>query len=275
MSAFDWKATQFEERWFHALACLLARTNQQQEAHDESHLDETETEHDDDIGTDVEDETATISPRKIASSLGKKTLKERFLDRLAEVMAREIEAAKKGDDVFATGTLDFEDQTVIYLARNGGLTATHKKMMDKIQIWLRAVAQTGERRDIFKDKMWSELVVWSLPRLTYYMEQLKSNFKLWQGSLTESPVTLIHYKLTELQIHCNSKDNSTPEYSILAWTEIVTLCFELRYETSLLSELTVSSDMTKAKLVWRDIAFMGRLRSSCVSVNCHLGQELG
>ncbi|OBT41398.1 hypothetical protein VE00_09169 [Pseudogymnoascus sp. WSF 3629] len=158
MSAFDWKATQFEERWFHVIACLLARTNQQQEAYAKEHLDEADEAEPDtyDSATDVEVETEITSPRNMAGSLGKKILKEKFLDRLAEVMAREMKPDKKRNDVFATGTLDFEHKTVIYLARNDGLLDIHKKMMRMIQIWLRAVASTGERRVVSKDKMWSD-----------------------------------------------------------------------------------------------------------------------
>jgi hypothetical protein len=207
MSTFDWKATQFEERWFHALACVLARTNQQQEAyanaHAKEHLDEAEWDDTCDSETDVEDETENI-----AGSLGKKILKEKFLDRLAEVMAREMNPNKKRNDVFATGTLDFEHQTVIYLARNDGLLDTHKKMMRMIQIWLRAVASTGERRVISKDKMWSELVTWSLPRLEYYRDQLRSSFTIFQGPLLESISTVILSKLEALQICCTSTRRS-------------------------------------------------------------------
>jgi len=267
MSTFDWKATQFEERWFHALACLLAKTNQQQEAHAKEHLDEAEPDHTCDSATDVEDETETTSPRNIAGSLGKKILKEKFLDRLAEVMAREMKPDKKRNDVFATGTLDFEHQTVIYLARNDGLLDIHKKMMRMIQIWLRAVASTGERRVISKDKMWSELVTWSLPRLEYYRDQLRSSFTIFQGPLLESRSTVIVSKLEALQICCTSKRTVAPENVTLVWTDIITLCFELRYQPSLLPELETCLGTTKAKLMWRNIAFMGRLRSAFVSLN--------
>lgn len=121
MNAFDWKATQFEERWFHALACLLARTNWQQESHA---FDEAEPNGACDRDTDVEDETETISPRNIVWSLGRKTLKEKFLNRLSEVMAREVD--RKGDDVFAAGMLDLEERPVVYLAGNDGISEIHK-----------------------------------------------------------------------------------------------------------------------------------------------------
>jgi len=92
----------------------------------------------------------------MASSLGKKKLKKKFLDRLAEVMACEVEHDKKGDDVFATGTLEFKDQTVVYVARNEGLAENHKKMIKKMLTWIRVVASTGDRRDISKDLMGRE-----------------------------------------------------------------------------------------------------------------------
>jgi hypothetical protein len=146
-------------------------------------------------------------------------LKDKFLDRLAEAMAREVTRAKKGDDVFVTASLDSENQTVVYVARNGGLADSHRKIMKKIQVWLRAVASAGERRNIFKDKMWSELVLWNLPRLEYYRDQLGSSFNAWQGARLENPLTLIGSKLVALQDYCSSKDTSNPEKSILPWTD--------------------------------------------------------
>lgn len=119
MSPFDWKETQFSERSFHALVYPLARTDQQQGAHDEDLLDETEVEHDDDIGTAAQDETATVSPRRIASSLANKSLIEGFLDRLGEVMAREVDTSKKGDHVLPRGTLESKGRVTIYHTRNG------------------------------------------------------------------------------------------------------------------------------------------------------------
>lgn len=271
MSTFDWKATQCEERWFHALTCLLARTNKQQEAHAIERPDDAEPDHTSDSASDVEEEAETTSPRNIAGSMGKKVLKEKFLDRLAEVMAREMKPDKKHSDVFATGTLDFEHQTVVYLARNDGLLNIHQKMMKMIQIWLRAVASTGERRIILKDKTWSELVTWSLPRLEYYRDQLRDDFTILRSSLLKSRSTIIVSKLEALQealqICCTRERTVAPENVILVWTDIITLCFELRYQPSLSSELEACICITKAKVMWRNIAFMGRVRSAFVLLN--------
>lgn len=262
MSTFDWKATQFEERWFHALACLLARTNRQQESHA---IDEAQPSDSCDSDADSEDEMETTSPRNNAWSLGKKALKEKFLDRLAEVMAREVD--QKGDDVFAAGSLDFEDRILVYLARNGGILDTHKRIMRLIQIWLKAVASSGEHRAIEKDKMWSELVIWSLPRLEHYRDQLRSSFASYDGPLWEIRSAATRSKLKALRICCTETGIESADGMKTVWTEIITLCFELRYEPSLLPELQACLSATKANLMWRNIAFLGRLRSAFVSLN--------
>lgn len=139
--------------------------------------------------------------------------------------------------------------------------------MRMIQIWLRVVASTGERRVISKDKMWSELVMWSLPRLEYYRDELRSSFTLLQDPLLENLSAAIRSKLAALRICCTLKSTVPPESLTLIWTEIITLCFELRYHPSLLSELEACLGAPKAKLMWRNIAFIGRLRSAFVAPN--------
>lgn len=132
--------------------------------------------------------------------------------------------------------------------------------MRTIQIWLRAVASTGERRAILKDKMWSELVNWSLPRLEHYTDHLHSSFTTSESDLLEIQSAVIRSKIEALRVCCTGTES--PDDMPTRWTKIITLCFELRYEPSLLPELQACLGASKAKLMWRTIAFMGRLRST-------------
>jgi hypothetical protein len=271
MSGFHWSQTQFEERWFHILACLLARIRQQQDTNTGITLgtgSATPLEEDDESDTG-DDENATTTPRNIAKENGKPKLLRKFLDRLAEVMAHEIAPDMKADDVCATGILEYEDHVKVFVAKNGGLRDDDNKMMKHLQIWLRTLSVLGERRDVKRDEMWKKMVIWSEPRLLYYRKTLASIFQhtgiIWSSS-DMSP--LIDRKLAALQEFCSNEPDAPVEKFVEQWTEIITICYELRYEPVLESYLKDRFNkrgilaLEKASALWRNLAFLGRLRAA-------------
>jgi hypothetical protein len=271
MSDFQWSLTRFEERWFHVLACLLRRSRQQQDtdttitsvaAAPESLEDDEESDGDNDEGD-------LVVPRNIAKEHGKPKLLEKFLDRLAEVMAHEIAHSKKNDDVCATGMQEYEDHITIFVAKNGGLE-TDKKMLRHLQKWLRVLAVLGERHDIKNDFMWKKLVIWSEPRLLYYRNRLAHLFHdigiTWSSVNMSGP--LIGRKLAAVQKFCSGGCSAAIKDCVEEWTEIITICYELRYESGLESYLKASIDTggigaeQNASALQKSLAFLGRLRTA-------------
>ncbi|KAF4627907.1 hypothetical protein G7Y89_g10243 [Cudoniella acicularis] len=173
MSDFQWSSTEYDERWFHVLACLLARTQQQQNPEriidtESSPYSKHESEDESDCDSDVED--VPITPRHLAKEKGKPGLLEKFLDRLAELLSRE-----------------------------------------------------------------------GIPN--------------------------IDRKLAAVQAFCSTESDPAIANSVGHWTEIITICYELRYELSLLTYLEGHSEMRgrisqKALTLWRSLAYLGRLRSA-------------
>ncbi len=272
MSDFQWNSTEYDERWFHVLACLLARTKRQQDPR--STVDpgiglatKNEDEDDSDCPSDIGDESATITPRYLVKERGKSKLLEKFLERLAEFMAHVATASKKSDDVCATAILEEEDHATVYFAKNGSLTEEDRTMGRQLQTWLQVTAALGERRDLAKDALWKAMVIWSAPRLLHYRKILASSFRA-VGVTWSSETSETDGRLAAVQAFCFAEPAPAVQDSVGSWSEIITICYELRYEPSLLPYLNDCFNMREVvspqqvSTLSRNLAFLGRLRSA-------------
>jgi hypothetical protein len=269
MSTFDWNLTGFEERWFHALACILVRACRQQDPSHNSAASMSEDEKDvSDSGSD--DDVATITPRNIARTVGKRKLLEKFLDRLAETMAHEVRGDKKADGVCAAALHENDGAATVYIAKNRALTDEDRNFMRKLQIWLQSIAKVGERRDFRTDGMWKALVEWNAQRLLYYRDQLASSFRALDGSCSAKKISSeterVAKKLAIVQVFCEETSTAGPELAIGVWAECITICYELRYEPDIvpcimsLYQSRGAVVIQNALRLKRRLAFFGRLR---------------
>jgi hypothetical protein len=179
-----WNLAEIKELDFAATSALLAIKAKQrsifypQEADDQS-SDDSEP------GEDVEDEDAVTS--KTTSELAifpRDALKDRFLDRLAEVFSREKSSAqcrgrKDSSHVAATAWIESDAKSgsplTVIVAKNEGLDARDREILSRLQVWLRAVSVTGQDRSAQTDKIWigdGGLVDYSRNRLLYHVSQI-------------------------------------------------------------------------------------------------------
>ncbi|KAI9703846.1 MAG: hypothetical protein M1836_007618 [Candelina mexicana] len=164
--------SRLDEPRFHALACLLATKEHQQapshpgskkscHAPSASNSGLSQSGFDDSDAEESDDDGATFAPRELVKNKGIKRLKEKFLDRLAEVLSyrkawsrvqvtqknrigkaarskksKSVVSLKDGaQNVAAAGMVETQRQTTIYVAKNGGLDDNDKKIMRQLQIW--------------------------------------------------------------------------------------------------------------------------------------------
>ena len=132
---FAWDGEPLDEARFHARACLLAVVGKQQDpasliGNAEQKLEDLE---DGDSDEDVSD-ADSIVPRDLVRRSGKEKLKERFLDRLAEVLSREKpQPGEKAKLVAATAMIEGENEATLYVAKKGGLDGTDDAMLRILQ----------------------------------------------------------------------------------------------------------------------------------------------
>jgi len=267
---FDWSKTGFEERWFHALACMLARTCKQQDPSDTGPASELGDEEEDVSDSGTEDDDATSTPRNIARTVGKPKLLEKFLDRLSETLASKV-GNDKADDVCAAAFRENYGTATIYVAKNRILSKEDKSMMRKLQVWLQSIANVGERRDFHTDIMWKTLLEWNVPRLHYYRNRLLLSFKaLGVPTSTRDSSTdtkRIAKKLAFVQAFCEKTELAGLELDFENWTESITICYELRYESGfvscIMSHYQPNDELYNNLLRLRqNVALLGRLRSA-------------
>lgn len=272
MSTVDWSLTGFEERWFHALACILVRTCKQQDPSHTSVASRLGGDEKDASDSGSDDDAATITPRNIARTGGKLKLLEKFLDRLAETLAHEVRGDKKADDVCAAALQENDGAATVYIAKNRALTDEDRSFMRKLQIWLRLIAMVGERRDFRTDGMWKTLVEWNAQRLLYYRDQLGLSFRalgiICSTKTSSAETERVAKKLDFVQEFCEETSTAGPEMAIGAWAECITICYELRYEPNIvpcimsLYQSSGAVDIQNALRLKRSVAFFGRLRSA-------------
>lgn len=248
-----------EHSRFHARACLLAVLSKQQDlsslngdtekrdvgANDDDSEDDSEN-----VGSDA----GTVVPRELVKAADEAKIKKSFLDRLAEVLAREKpQQGEKNKHVAATAIVEEDDEVTVYIAKNGGFDETDSSMLHLLEIWMRAIAADGRRRDIKKDAMWRKLVEYYQKRLGYCQQRLK---KIFGPYLTTSD--MVHAtrdklcRLTKLRPYSGAAGPAEGH-------EIVCLAYELRYGMHTTSDLDVIAKSASKKL-WQCIILLSRLR---------------
>ena len=167
-----------DEARFHAQACLLATVGKQQAPGPSECLDGAKVDEHDEDDSDCDCDDETVVARRMVSSAGLKRLKEKFLDRLAELFSREKPSAgHKAIHIAATIMAEGDDEMTIYIAKNGGLDETDEQMIKRLQCWMRLVAEEGRRRDAKNDLLWKELLNYYSKRLTYYRTLLRESLQ--------------------------------------------------------------------------------------------------
>ena len=173
-----WNFPRLNQQRFAAAALALAYTQKHQDP--EKSLSVSHEDFDDEL---LDDDL--ISPRDLVRSSSKEKLLQKFLNRLAEVFARQKtipngrparrdNARPDADHVTAT-RLGFRDGTpIVHVAKNAGLDEEDRKLLSTLQVWLRAIAESGQRRLIEKDVVWNKLVDFNRLRLEFYVSELAS-----------------------------------------------------------------------------------------------------
>jgi hypothetical protein len=229
-----WQLADIEEEMFAAAASLFAIHTQQQSV---CRPPLTLPAGDDDSSSeeDVNDDWRTTIPCEKFHRANEHNLRDKFLDRLSEVLAREKTAhsrqkQSKAKHVAAAAWInsDYDSPITILLAKNEGLDERDHRLLGRLQTWLRAISATGKAPAIGKDVIWvgladkEGLIEYSRSRLEFYVSQI-SQCKLDVGTLgaDASPTG----RLQRLCWLCSTFDNS-PTVSALG--EIVNLAYELR-----------------------------------------------
>ena len=222
-----WDGKTLDKARFHARACLLAVVGRQQNP--SSLKSNTEEEHHSLDGDDSDDDGSdanTIAPKDLIRNSGTKRLKESFLDRLAEVLSREKpKRGEKANHVAATAMVEGDDGATVYVAKNGGLDEIDRSMLRALQIWLRAVAADGRRRDITKDAMWKILVGYYQKRLEFYRQRLAQILEPYL-------VTIDTEYATKKRFPGLAKLRSCVTPVGMDWREVVYAAYELQYDKS-------------------------------------------
>src|SRR5436305_327681 len=154
-----WQLADVEEIKFAAASSLLAISGRQQaifasgQLHDEYDNDSADEE--------VEEEGATTKPTARLNRASLSTLKDKFLDRLSEVLAREkshVQQSNRTDSkhVAAAAWIDRDgnDPITVLVAKNEGLDNRDSRMSARLQSWSRAIASTGRPPTILTDALW-------------------------------------------------------------------------------------------------------------------------
>jgi hypothetical protein len=252
-----WQLANIEQEEFAAASSLFATHNRQQSVHRPPLVLD-----DGDDSSDEEDLDDDWQTTKACEGLHQATdhiLKDKFLDRLSEVLARE-KTADSPKHVAAAAWVDsnHDSPTTILLAKNEGLDDRDRKMSTVLQIWLRAVSATGKAPVIENDTLWAGvagsegLVGYSRCRLEFYVAKI-SQCKLDVGRLDAHASSIGQLqRLCEL---CRTFDKDIPETTSLL-SKIVNHAYELRYNDWHGVE---RSYVTK---VLRPVSMLGRLRAA-------------
>ena len=175
MSDAVWNFPRLNHLRFAAASLALACTQQHQSSDNQ-----------DSFSPDNVDELSdddSIRPRDLVKFSGRKKLQQKFLNRLAEVFARQktqwdirltaqIVARSDADHVTSITLAFREDWPTVHIAKKTGFDDEDKKFLSDLQVWLRAVATSGHRRLVEKDTMWTKLVGFNKPQLEFYVSQL-------------------------------------------------------------------------------------------------------
>lgn len=192
----------------------------------------------------------------------------KFLDHIAETFAREkcvpLSQAKRyerrnsskhgrgASHVAAAGLIRTDRESIIYIAKNGGVDGVDEDLAKSLATWMKAIAITTKRPTIDKDIMWGLLVTYYKQRLDIYAAQI--------GCLSESDLTIAFQDGSDkddlAQVLLDLSARYQAEASVETLKQMVTIAYKLRYEPEP-EELSVQS-----RKVRRCVCFLGRLRSA-------------
>jgi hypothetical protein len=254
-----WNLAGVEELDFAATATLLAISARQQSiarnALSGTRLDDAGEDYSDE---EVEDD-ASDSPRQIAEC-SQARLTDKFLNRLAEVLAREKSPYHNRNQqdsrhiaaVLCLGPTQASPFTVL-IAKNGGLDDTDQRLLARLQVWLRAVSHAQRPPPTQADRLWvgdNGLLEYSRGRLWYHITQINQS----SGAIAalEAHAGVHGPLVNQLQCFCgNAKHDSSIQYL----NDIVDKAYELR---CVWNEL----DPVKHQRALRHIGMLGRLRAA-------------
>jgi len=257
-----WQLADIEEIKFAAAASMLAIRGQQQAV---VALGQSWNEDgNDSADEDNEEEEATTKPTARLNRVSQRALKDKFLDRLGEVLAREKSNVQKSDrkdakHVAATAWINcyVEDPITILIAKNEGLDNRDNRMAGRIQSWSRAIAATSRPPAIRTDALWignetgEGLLEYSRTRLEYYISQINQ-----LGSAMETLAAqagIYAPVITCLQSLCKNLEWDSTIHQL---NYIVSIAYQIRY---ICLKLPGSSEVPK---VLRAILMLGRLRAA-------------
>ena len=132
-----WELSAEEEARLIAKSCLVKCYGQQRK-HSVKRATEDE---DEDKDENAEADDATDNEKTLARS-GDSVLKKEFLDRLAQILARE----KSGLFVAYTSLTETADNATIYVARNNSLGRRDAAFLDLLKGFMETTAQSGSFR---------------------------------------------------------------------------------------------------------------------------------
>ena len=239
-----WSFASLNRPRFAAAALAVACTQKQQD------IEAPNAARDDDDSDDDVSDSDSIRPRDLVRSSGKEVLQQKFLNRLAEIFAKQKTphdrrsarntAIADADHAAATVLVFEADDLVVYVAKNAGLDDEDKKMLSDLQRWMRALALSGHRRPAEDDILWCRLMEFNRLRIKFYVRELA---KVKDRGKCDAVVALRHS--CETYVSCASK---SPEDLMI----IISKAYNLRY----------SMQSNTPRKVVKFIGMLGRLRAA-------------
>ncbi|KAI2607967.1 hypothetical protein GGR54DRAFT_390293 [Hypoxylon sp. NC1633] len=218
---------------------------------------------------ELDKDDASMVCETSASDTGVDSVMPKFLDRIAELLAKQKTSKDKSrqqrraerpttqdaDHVTAAGFLRGIDgtQAQIILAKNGEFDEDDRKMVQCLQTWLQMVALTKKCPSTKTDRLWKQMVDFYHSRLSYYIEELtkfqeEQVINAYGGDI--EPVK-------ELRDRCVSYlDSENRDNAFEDLHEIILLAYDLRYR-----EQSTPTE-GKAQRARNLVSFLGRLRSA-------------
>ncbi|KAG7005807.1 hypothetical protein G7Y79_00017g041890 [Physcia stellaris] len=281
---FSWERTGIDRRQFYILTRLLEIKDRQQKA--PSKLPAKGTESSASLGQDThsdhdiaEFEDDSIQFGQLAHEKTADSLKQHFLDRLAEVLAREKGSAsrhktyqkrqkrkKACSEGFTKGhtaaaaLLEREGSAVVIVAKNRGLDGEDRDMIKRLSIWIRVMAETGER-NLPNDSFWNHMLRFCRARLSFYIQEISGVARdlglVENASIMDQPKN----EWIRLVALCDTLQNQDPEsLEIRSLSDLACLAYQIRS-----SSITIALPqliLTKAKALEKNVALLGRYRAA-------------
>ena len=306
---FSWEQPLDRER-FCLLTQLLYSKNQQQPVSTESPKTYLADDNPRNIPSDDDDANSndSIEPRQLASER-LDGLKRRFLDRLAEVLAREkksflyatepcrkrrssssakgkskSEFSQRGSSAgnshtAAASLIQQNGSATVLVAKNCGLDVTDRSMMDRLSQWIRLIARTGVKPSE-KDSFWRKLLFYCRARIVFYITEIYAITRTGNLDKLSTNTALLKTKICKLISLCRELHSCQPEdfeVNFDSMSELATLAYELRSCASLTTLLGGVTSNTKALRL--RIALLGRYRGAYetfkeVAMHSHEFKEL-